>query len=605
MIDRSTAPGGRATVLEPTKKQQRQLPALHQKALVPGSQTIKRWTERLQQHEDQLFLVLTIAIGAIVGAVVVAFIVVTERLGTQMYPAGGAAWRRIIVPIAGSLLTGYLLYRFFPEARGSGIPQTKAALFVRNGRILFSTVVGKFSLCATSLASGIALGREGPSVQVSAGIASVLGRRLGLRPDRIQALVPVGASAALAAAFNTPIAAVLFTLEEIMGDMHAPVLGSIVLSSATAWMVLHLFLGDNPLFKVPAYQLVHPSEFIVYAILGVAGGLVSVAFVKFLLWQREKFLALPIPTRAVQPVVGGIVVGLLAWKIPAVMGVGYGYVDAALNGQMALKLMLLLVVFKLLATTTCYASGNAGGIFGPSLFIGAMLGGAIGEIAHGYFPEYTATAGAYALVGMGTAFAGIIRTPMTSVIMIFEITRDYSIIVPLMISNMISFFISYKLQPESIYEALSHQDGIHLPSAESRDRNVKIPVLKAMRRTFEMLPPELSCDEAVEKLRTLGPDSWPVGDEKGLWGMISRKELEGHAGQRLSDLIPRPISASQHLAAEEFPHVHTDHSLDLALQRMGETHLDALPVVSRANVRELNGVITLDDVLKAYGVNAL
>jgi CIC family chloride channel protein len=572
---------------------------------VTGSRQLERWTERLRQHEDKFFLVLTIAIGAIVGAVVVAFIVVTDRLGSRMYPAGGAAWRRIIVPIVGALVTGYLLYYFFPDARGSGIPQTKTALFVRNGRILFRTVLGKFFVCATSLASGIALGREGPTVQISAGIASVLGRRLGLKPDHIRALVPVGASAALAAAFNTPIAAVLFTLEEIMGDMHAPVLGSIILGSATSWMVLHLFLGDNPLFTVPAYQLVHPSEFIVYAILGIVGGLVSVAFVKFLLWQREKFLGMPIRTRPMQPVVGGILVGLLAWKLPPVMGVGYNYVDAALNGQMALKVMLLLVVFKLLATTTCYASGNAGGIFGPSLFIGAMLGGSIGEVAHRYFPEYTATAGAYALVGMGTAFAGIIRTPMTSVIMIFEITRDYSIIVPLMISNMIAFFISYKLQPESIYEALSHQDGIHLPSAESRDRAGKIQVVKAMRRTVEMLSPELLSTEAIEKLRSLGLESWPVGDEKGLWGMISRKALEERAQQRLSELLPQPLSNAQHLAADHFPHLHTDHPLDLALQRMGETRLDALPVVSRANVRELNGVITLEDVLKAYGVNAL
>jgi CIC family chloride channel protein len=566
-----------------------------------ASEQVKRWTDRLQEHEDQLFLVLTIAIGAIVGAVIVAFILLTERLGTRMYPAGGAAWRRILVPIAGSLLTGYLLFKFFPQARGSGIPQTKTALFVRNGRILFSTVVGKFFLCSTSLASGIALGREGPSVQIGAGIASVLGRKLGLRPDRVKALVPVGSAAALAAAFNTPIAAVLFTLEEVMGDMHAPVLGSIVLSSATAWMVLHLLLGDNPLFHVQGYQLVHPAEFIIYAILGVLGGLVSVAFVKLLLWQRKKFLALPIKTRAFQPVVGGILVGLLAWKVPAVMGVGYSYVGIALNGQMALKLLILLVVLKLLATTTCYASGNAGGIFGPSLFIGAMLGGTVGEVAHHFFPAYTATAGAYALVGMGTAFAGIIRTPMTSVIMIFEITRDYTIIVPLMISNMIAFILSRKLQPEPIYEALTHQDGIHLPSAEARDRTGKIPVLRAMRRTAEMLSPELRTTEALERLQRMGLESWPVGDVKGLWGMISRKELEEHPANLLSELIPRPV-APRDLMAEDFPHVHTDHSLDLALQRMGETHLDALPVVSRANARELNGVITLDDVLKAYGV---
>ena len=189
-----------------------------------------------------------------VGVTVVAFILLTENLGARLYPVGSPAWRRVLVPIAGSLITGFLLFRYFPNARGSGIPQTKTALFLRDGYISFRTVLGKFGLCSISLASGIALGREGPSVHVGAGIASSLGRKLGLSPASIKALVPTGAAAALAAAFNTPISAVLFSLEEVMGDMHAPVLGSIVLSSATSWIVLHLILGDEPLFHVPAYQ---------------------------------------------------------------------------------------------------------------------------------------------------------------------------------------------------------------------------------------------------------------------------------------------------------------------------------------------------------------
>src|SRR4051794_33363945 len=261
-------------------------------------------------HEDKVLLVLTLIIGAVVGLVVVAFILLTERLGAKFYPPGSAPWRRVLIPVAGALSTGFLLYRYFPEARGSGIPQTKAALFLRDGYIGLRTVLGKFGLCSVSLASGMALGREGPSVQVGAGIASVLGRRLGLGPGSVRALMPVGASAALAAAFNTPIAAVLFSLEEVMGDMHAPVLGSIVLSSATSWIVLHLLLGDEPLFHVPPYQLVHPLEFLIYALLGVAGGLVSVSFVKFLLWQRSRFLRFPARTRWMQPAIGGLTVGI-------------------------------------------------------------------------------------------------------------------------------------------------------------------------------------------------------------------------------------------------------------------------------------------------------
>src|SRR5438270_367111 len=196
------------------------------------------------------------------------------------------------MPVAGSLAMGYLLARYFPNARGSGVPQTKAALFAREGYISLRTVIGKFGCTAATLASGIPLGREGPSVQVGAGIASVLGRKLGLRPEKVKALIPVGAAAAVAAAFNTPLAAVLFALEEVVGDLHAPVLGSVVLASVTSWAVLRILLGNAPLFKVPEYQLVSPAEFFIYAVLGLLGGLLSVAFTKFLLKLRERFLRL-------------------------------------------------------------------------------------------------------------------------------------------------------------------------------------------------------------------------------------------------------------------------------------------------------------------------
>src|SRR6202795_4584920 len=239
---------------------------------------LRRSIEELRQSETHLSLALSLAIGALVGLVTVAFILLTGRLAARMYPPGDARWRRILVPVLGSLSTGYLLWRFFPFARGSGIPQTKFALFINDGRISFRTVFGKFFCCSASLASGIALGREGPSVHVGAGLAAVIARRLGLSKDQVKALVPVGCSAALAAAFNTPIAAVLFSLEEIVGDLHAPVMGSVVISSATSWMVLHLILGDEPLFHVPSYELVNSVEFVIYAVLGVVVGLGSVVF---------------------------------------------------------------------------------------------------------------------------------------------------------------------------------------------------------------------------------------------------------------------------------------------------------------------------------------
>src|SRR5579863_6229041 len=256
----------------------------------------RQWVDFLKRREEQVFLILTLVIGALVGLTVVAFIVLTEHVGARIYPLGSAAWHRVLAPVVGSLSMGYLLFKYFPDARGSGVPQTKAALYARGGRITLGTVFGKFFCTSVTLASGIPLGREGPSVQVGAGLASVLGRALGLSPAKVKALVPVGAAAAVAAAFNTPLAAVLFALEEVVGDLHAPVLGSVVLASAASWMVLRLMLGNSPLFKVPQYQLIHPLEFAVYAVLGVAGGLVSVAFTKLLLGIRARFLRFPAKT---------------------------------------------------------------------------------------------------------------------------------------------------------------------------------------------------------------------------------------------------------------------------------------------------------------------
>jgi chloride channel protein, CIC family len=489
------------------------------------------WTG-FANREDQLAILLSLVIGVIVGLTVVAFILLTGRLAARMYPPGGAAWRRMLVPVIGTLISGYLLSRYFPNARGSGIPQAKFALFIREGYISLRTVIGKFLCCSMSLASGIALGREGPSVQIGAGIASVLARHFGLSKSKVKALVPVGCSAALAAAFNTPIAAVLFSLEEILGDLQAPVLGSVVLSSATSWMILHLILGDEPLFHPPAWQLVNPLEFGIYAVLGVAGGLASVCFVKLLLNLRVWFRALPASTVWLQPTAGGVLMGVFGLFVPEVLGVGYDYVDRVLGGDFPLKMVAVLAVLKIIATPACYASGNAGGIFGPSLFIGAMVGGTIGSIAHMLFPHFTANPGAYALVGMGTAFAGIVRTPLTSVIMIFEMTRDYSIIVPLMISNLISFFISQQLQHEPIYEALALQEGVYLPTGESREKLGGIRVSEVMHTGKDPLPSYASVNTARLRFSQEKCTSWPVGDNHYLRGVISGYQIE------TSDPIP-------------------------------------------------------------------
>jgi chloride channel protein, CIC family len=361
-----------------------------------------------------------------------------------------------------------------------------------------------------------------------------------------------------------------------------------------------VLLGNNPLFHVPQYELVHPAEFAIYAVLGVVGGLLSAAFTKLLLGMRTRFLLLPMKTRWWHPVTGGLLVGMMGWFVPQALGVGYGYVGDALNNHMALKLMALLVVLKLFGVTVSYASGNAGGIFGPALFLGAMLGGTVGSVAHHFFPASTALPGAYALVGMGALFAGIVRAPMTSVLMIFEMTHDYAVIVPLMIANLASLFISSRLQKQPIYEALAHQDGIHLPDLKSRSGFGQRKVFQAMRNATESLTAQLRVQQAVELIAESQFRAWPLIDEGNIVGVISRTRLmnavdEGRSQETLLSLLD----------TIEFPHVHTDHALHVALERMSSAHIDILPVVNRANVHKLEGVVTLRDVLDSYGVDSI
>jgi CIC family chloride channel protein len=424
--------------------------------------------QQLRLREHQLFLALTIVVGVLAGLSAVLFSLAIERTSHLLFGLTPSRARLFAVPPLMSLVTGFLLVRVFPGVRGSGVPQTESAYHLSGGIIPARVPFGKFLTGVLCIGSGHSMGREGPSVQIGAGLASTIGRWMKLSPERVRDLVPVGAAGALAAAFNTPVAAVLFALEEIIGDMNAPLIGSTVVASVSSVIVERSILGNEPLFHVPTYHLVHPAELFAYAALGVVGGLISVLFCKGLLGARKLFLSLPAGTRMIQPAIGGVIIGALLLYSSSVMGVGYEYVDQALNGGLLLKTMALFCFLKLVATIVSYASGNAGGIFAPSLYIGAMAGGAIGLLVHRIAPFPTADPGAYALVGMGTLFAGVVRAPMTSVFMIFEITQDYQILVPLMVANLLSFVISRHYQDAPIYHALLQQDGIVLPSLGAR-----------------------------------------------------------------------------------------------------------------------------------------
>ncbi len=415
-------------------------------------------------RENQLFLALTIVIGIIAGLGAVLFALSIEAARHFIVGTDAPWWRVALAPCLASIVSGILLSRVFPDARGSGIPQTKIAFHLQDGVMHPRVVLGKFLTAVPVIGAGHSMGREGPSVQIGAAIASWAGQWLRLPRERLRDLIPVGASAALAAAFNTPVAAVLFSLEEIIADMNAPLIGSTVVAAVSAVVVERAILGNEPLFHVPQYRLMHPGELLAYVALGVIGGIVSIAFCKGLLGARAAFRRLPAATRMWQPALGGLMIGAILLVRPEVAGVGYEHVDQALNGGLLMRVAIVLCVMKMAATIVSYASGNAGGIFAPTLYFGAMLGGAVGVIARQLAPFPVAAPGAYALVGMGALFAGIIRAPMTSVFMIFEITQDYQILVPLMVANLLSFVISQRYQPDAIYHALLAQDGVQLPA---------------------------------------------------------------------------------------------------------------------------------------------
>jgi CIC family chloride channel protein len=341
-------------------------------------------------RDERLFLVLSIFIGVISGLLVVCFRVAISwiqvlTLGSSPHPG---ELRLLFVPVAVGLFVAALVQLVFPGARGSGINQTKAALYIYNGYISFKTVIGKFITSALAIGGGFSLGPEDPSLQIGAGVASMVSRRLNLSRERLRMFAPIGAAAGLAAAFNAPISAILFVVEEVIGRWSAAVLGSIVLAAISSVVVAREFWGSEPMFRIPSVTLRGPQELLAYAVLGIAGGIASLIFSKALGYLRPRLRQLPRWTWYCQPPIAGLMVGAIAYfGAPQVMGPGYDVIDQAMHGQFTWKFLLALVLLKIVATTVSFASGTPGGMFAPTLFIGAMLGASIGTFEKVFFPS--------------------------------------------------------------------------------------------------------------------------------------------------------------------------------------------------------------------------
>jgi CIC family chloride channel protein len=429
---------------------------------------------------------------------------------------------------------------------------------------------------------------------MGAGIASALGRRMRFSRDKVRLIAPVGAAAGLAAAFNAPIAAVLFVIEEVIGKWSAGVLGAIVLSAVSSVVVARWFLGDQSLFRIPIYHLVHPAELLAYAALGVIGGIASLVFVKLIAYTRPRLMALPRWTHYFQPALAGLAIGVIGIWFPQVMGAGYQYINQAMHDQYPWRILLLLGALKIIATSLSFVSGTPGGMFAPTLFIGAMIGGAVGRVEHHFFPWLTGSVGAYALVGMGTLFAGFLRVPMTSVFMVLEVSGNYSIILPVMISNTIAYLISRHYQRTPLFDLLSKQEGVDLPSMEERREEQALLVEDAMQPCQDpILSSQDSVTEALSRLESSAGDFFFVEDGRGKWYGVTKDMLREAVLAWDSD-----VAVGSVLRGPPLPHVHPDHALDVALSRLGDTPF--LPVVHRADLTKLEGIVSLEGILKAY-----
>lgn len=551
-------------------------------------------------REERLFLLLSIFIGIISGLLVVSFRMAIEWLNVLLLGSapGAGQVRLIVVPALAGLVTAVLARYVFPNVRGSGVNQTKAALYIHNGYISFRTVVGKFLLSALAIGGGHSLGPEDPSLQIGAGVASLISRKIGLSRERLRIFAPVGAAAGLAAAFNAPISAILFVIEEVIGTWSSAVLGSIVLSAISSVVVARWFWGAEPMFRIPAVTLRDPREMLAYAVLGFVGGLASLVFAKSLGYLRPRLRNLGARSQMFQPTIAGLLVGGIGYfGFPQVMGPGYSAIDQAMHAQFAWKVLLALALLKILATTLSFSSGTPGGMFAPTLFIGAMLGATVGTFEKVFFPHLTGSIGSYALVGMGVLFAAFLRAPLTSVFMVLEVSGNYSIILPVILANTIAYLLARSLQPVPIFEIFTHQDGLDLPSMEEQREESNLHIESAIEPTTV---PIILGNKRLLDLNILREEGLPeivlVLCSDMRWYAARRAELNNLSHSM--DAGQENMSLETLLGQERTPIIFPDLPLDTALHHFSRWPM--LPVANRSKRGTLEGVVTLEGVLKRY-----
>ncbi len=504
----------------------------------------------------------------------------------------------LIIPAIGGLIVGPIIYFLAPEAKGHGVPEVMEAILLKAGAIRPRVAFLKAVASAISIGTGGSVGREGPIIQIGSSLGSMVGQFFRVPSRRLKTLVGCGAAAGIAAAFNAPIAGALFAVEIILMDFAVAQFSPIVISSVMATVISRTFEGNFAAFIVPKYQLASPYEIGFYFILGALGGFAAYLFIKGLYFSEDFFdnkLKMP---GYLKPALGGLLVGFIALKFPEIMGVGYDSINNALYGNMIWYIAFILIFMKIIATSITLGSGGSGGIFAPSLFMGAMLGYFFGSFVHQLFPEITASPGAYALVAMGGLVAGTTRAPITAIIIVFELTNDYHIILPLMITCIMSTIISSQLSRESIYTLKLVMRNIGIKEGMETNVMASIQVKDVYRKEFDQISASDNFNQVVNKvIRGKGGEFPVLNTEGSVTGIISLDVIKDQMFEKDS---LKDILIAGDIANTNFETISLNDNCKTALDKLRLHSYEGLPVVDSDNSRKIIGMIWQKDILDAY-----
>jgi len=564
----------------------------------PVRSTLKRFLS----SESAVMLALAAVIGVSAGLGAVAFIEMISFFRDLFFVRGAGLsgflsdYWVIVIPAMGGLLVGPMIYFLAREAKGHGIPEVMTAMEIEGGRIRPVVIVVKAVASAITIGSGGSVGREGPIVQIGAAMGSGIGQRLGLSRQRVLTLVASGAAAGLAATFNAPIAGVMFALEVLLGEYTVQAFSTMVFASVSASVVSRFFLGSHPAFAIPSYSLVSHWELLMYLGLGVAAAIGAGVFVRVLYFTEGLFDGWKFPGY-LKPAVGGLLLGGIGFFWPESFGTGFSVIEDVLQGSVGLSLLVVLVFAKIMATSLTLGSGASGGVFAPALFIGAVLGGAYGQVMHGVFPDITATSGAYAMVGMAAVFAAAARAPITAIIILFEMTLDYTIMLPLMFATVVATVLAGYMERESIYTLSLVRRGIEFHGTRGLTalhgvviEDVMTPVDRISHANLDM-----NLDDLARLFQETGHHGVTVLDEEGkLAGVVTLSDLERVLPAGDKELAVRDIYTSN--ATIAYP----DESLEGALRRAGALDVGRIPVVDRKDSGKLLGLLRRGDIVRAY-----